>query len=223
MKAGEELSFGLTLIGKAVESLPYIVYAASEMAHRGLGVERARFELKEVVEVEEGAVIYTRESQRISAKATAARSLSEMIKKRLESLNESSDLNSVRLRFVTPTRIRVADDLQAEIDFGLLARSLLRRVSMLAVVHGSGKLELDYRGLIGRAVEVETVASDLEWEDWERYSNRQQTKMKLGGFTGEVGYAGSAIREFLPLIVAGEILRVGASTSFGLGRFEVAV
>ena len=92
---------------------------------------------------------------------------------------------------------------------------------MLAAVHGRARLELDYRGLIDRAGKVETHSSALRWSDWERYSNRQQTKMNLGGFTGEVEYTGKVIEEFLPLVAAGELLRVGAGTSFGLGRYEI--
>jgi CRISPR/Cas system endoribonuclease Cas6 (RAMP superfamily) len=74
--------------------------------------------------------------------------------------------------------------------------------------------------MIERAAQVETDSASLRWCDWERYSNRQQTKMKLGGFLGATAYSG-AIEEFLPLVAAGEILHVGGSTSFGLGRYEI--
>ena len=112
-------------------------------------------------------------------------------------------------------------DLQAGLSFELLARNLLRRISMLAAVHGSEPMNLDYRGLIERAATIETHSSELNWWDWERYSNRQKTKMKLGGFAGEVVYEGKDIEGFLPLIAAGEILHVGAGTSFGLGKYEI--
>ncbi|MCI0486718.1 MAG: CRISPR system precrRNA processing endoribonuclease RAMP protein Cas6, partial [Blastocatellia bacterium] len=78
------------------------------------------------------------------------------------------------------------------------------------------------RALIERAATIGTGSSELLWWDWERYSNRQKTKMKLGGFAGEVEYNGEAIADFLPLIAAGEILHVGAGTSFGLGKYEIA-
>jgi hypothetical protein len=129
--------------------------------------------------------------------------------------------SGVRLRFVTPARIKVGGDLQTDLSFELLVRNLLRRTSTLAAVHGSGPMELDYRGLIDRAASVKTRKSRLVWWDLDRYSNRQQTKMKLGGFIGEIDYEGEAIEEFLPLLIAGELLHVGAGTSFGLGRFEI--
>lgn len=112
-------------------------------------------------------------------------------------------------------------DLQTDLSFDLLVRNLLRRVSMLAAVPGSGAMGLDYRGLIKRAESVATVKSSLHWWDLERYTNRQNGKLRVGGMIGEVEYEGEAIREFLPLIIAGELLHVGTGTSFGLGKFVV--
>ncbi len=220
--AGEEITFGLTLMGRAVEMLPYVIYAVSEMARGGLGVDRARFELSEVAEIESdgsATTIYSGQSQRITVCNTAGQNLGQLVRTRLDQLPPQDRL---RLRFITPTRIRVAGDLQVGLSFELLVRNLLRRVSMLAAVHGEQALELDYRAIVGRAAEVRTSATALRWWDWERYSNRQQTKMKLGGFVGEIEYAGEMVNEFLPLIAAGEILHVGNGTSFGLGRYRIA-
>ncbi|MFL6213004.1 MAG: CRISPR system precrRNA processing endoribonuclease RAMP protein Cas6 [Blastocatellia bacterium] len=93
--------------------------------------------------------------------------------------------------------------------------------TILAAVHGSVRLDVNYRGLIDRASSVRTRASGLHWRDWKRYSNRQRVKMNMGGFLGRIEYAGEVIQEFIPLIIAGKILHVGTGTSFGLGRYEV--
>jgi hypothetical protein len=69
LPAGGELNFALLLIGRAVEHLPYVVYAMSRLARHGLGVARARFELGNVAALDEhGAarVIYTGESARLA-------------------------------------------------------------------------------------------------------------------------------------------------------------
>jgi hypothetical protein len=208
------------LLGRAVECLPYVVFAAGEMARRGLGVARARFELAEVLALDECRAerpIYSAGAQRLAANG-AVKSLRDFVRARLAQL---PDTDTLKLRFLTPARIRVEGDLQTGLSFELLARNLLRRVSLLAAVHGCAPIELDFRALIALARNVETRASALRWQDWERYSNRQQTKMKLGGFVGQVEYAGEAVREFLPLVVAGELLHVGAGTSFGMGRYEI--
>lgn len=223
---GGGLVFGLLLMGRAVEYSTDVVHAVSDMARCGLGVERARFELTEVATIDEGGhrkPIYSGESQHIIVPNSAIMRLSDLVSQRLDQLATTSEFSAdrLRLKFLTPARIRVEGDLQVGMSFELLVRNLLRRVSMLAAVHGRARLELDYRGLIDRAGKVETHSSALRWSDWERYSNRQHTKMSLGGFTGEVAYAGKAIEEFLPLIAAGEILHVGAGTSFGLGKYGI--
>jgi CRISPR/Cas system endoribonuclease Cas6 (RAMP superfamily) len=56
--------------------------------------------------------------------------------------------------------------------------------------------------------------------DWERYSSRQEQRINMGGFVGEITFEGD-LRPFMPLIEAGEVLHVGKGTAFGLGRYEV--
>jgi CRISPR/Cas system endoribonuclease Cas6 (RAMP superfamily) len=74
---------------------------------------------------------------------------------------------------------------------------------------------------VDRARTVETVASHLRWIDWERYSNRQQTRMRLGGFVGQVTYRGD-FTEFFPYLLLGTYTHVGKGATFGLGGYRVA-
>ena len=171
----------------------------------------------------ERETIYTGGNKRSLVPINAVTRLSDLLKVHLRGLEQAGvkPVDMVKLRFTTPTRIRVEGDLQASLNFELLIRNLLRRVSMLMAVHGQSQLDLDYKELIARAAHVRIGAASLRWPDWQRYSNRQETPMKLGGFIGEIEYTGESITEFLPLIVAGEILHVGAGTSFGLGKYEI--
>ncbi|HKQ08167.1 MAG TPA: CRISPR system precrRNA processing endoribonuclease RAMP protein Cas6 [Blastocatellia bacterium] len=224
--AGDELRFRLTLMGRATDYLSYVIYAVSEMARRGLGYERAGFALGSVAVLDEFGeleTIYTASDRRSLVPIDAVSNLSDLLEARLQELERDGSRpgDRVKLRFTTPTRIRVEGDLQTSLSFELLIRNLLRRVSMLIAVHGESRLDLDYKGLIARAASVRIHQASLSWHDWQRYSNRQETKMKLGGFIGDIEYRGEAIAEFLPLLVAGEILHVGTGTSFGLGKYEM--
>jgi hypothetical protein len=228
LRPGDPISFDLVLLGRAIDYMPYIVYAVSEMARRGLGANRTRFELDGVTMLGLSAErpIYSGRTQRISTPPDARLPLSDLIRARLQigsSHTQHSALSAHHclLRFHTPARIRIEGNAQFSLSFDLLIRSLLRRLSLLAEVHGRGPLDLDYRGLIERAAQVRTRQSRLRWWDFERYSNRQRCKMKLGGFVGEIEYEGEAISEFLPLIAAGEILHVGSNTTFGLGLYDI--
>jgi hypothetical protein len=226
LKRGDELTFGLLLIGRATEYMPYVVYAVSEMGRRGLGMQRGRFELTEVAVIDRSStsrVLYSGHSQRITVPDGATTKLSDLINSRLTQLQENSGSveGQIHLRFLTPTRIRVEGDLQVTLTFDLLVRNLLRRVSMLTLIHGKASLELGYREIIELASSIKTISSLLRWWDWERYSNRQRTTMSLGGFVGEINYEADSIQHFLPLLVAGEMLHIGAGTTFGLGRYEI--
>ena len=44
--------------------------------------------------------------------------------------------------------------------------------------------------------------------------------MKLGGFVGQVTYAGD-LEPFLPLLRLGTLVHIGKGTTFGLGKYEV--
>ncbi len=61
---------------------------------------------------------------------------------------------------------------------------------------------------------VKVSAGSLRWHEWERYSARQNTRMKMGGFVGEITFEGD-IEPFMDLIMAGEVLHVGKGTGFG--------
>jgi hypothetical protein len=220
LAAGDEIIFDLMLIGRAIDYLPYVVFTVSEMAHTGLGVKRARFELSSVEALtlaEPTEIIYTKESGRIAQHSSVA-SLTEMVTLRLRELPRRDALD---LKFLSPTRIRIDGEPQARLDFYLLIRNLLRRVSLLNAVHGDTIFAPDYTSLLTKAAQITTQAQGFRWWDWDRYSNRQRTKIKMGGFIGPVRYAGESLEDFMPLVVAGELLGIGAGTSFGLGKYQI--
>ncbi len=224
---GERLTFGLTLIGRAIAYLPYVIYALDQAGQKGIGQRRGRFALESVfwpAAEGENRLIYNGAEKRLIP-GPFGLSADEFVRRRLAGLEIlKRHACCLRVVFLTPLRLRVQRDLQDCISFELLMRSLLRRLWHLSVVHGEGELRLDHRALIERATSVRVVRSDLHWLDWERYSHRQRTKMKLGGLVGEVEYGftnAAEMAEFLPLLILGEFLHVGTSTTFGLGKYEI--
>lgn len=108
------------------------------------------------------------------------------------------------------------------LEFHVLLRAALRRISGL-YFWATGRLpELDYSGLLARAQAVTQVQNSLRWFDYSRYSTTQCTEMKLGGLVGEAVYHGD-LTELYPFIKAGEVLAIGKSTAFGFGRYKVSV
>jgi len=135
-----------------------------------------------------------------------------------DTLSANSHLFSVR--YLTPTRITFDHQLHTYPEFHVVIRNLLRRLSNLAYFHCGQELKLDFRAIIEAAKQVETRDGQVQWRDWERYSARQDTKMKMGGFVGKADYRGP-LPEFLPLLRLGEKTHVGKATGFGLGKYEL--
>jgi hypothetical protein len=221
LAAGDELRFALTLIGPAIEELPYIIYAVSLMAQHGFGAQRTPFALLEVSAVDRTPArrkIYTPEMASIMPH-DVRRNLSELVKDRLAQLEMKDTL---RLLFLTPTRIRVQRGVQERLPFEQLVKSLSLRLTMLAQAYGANSLDYDYQALLTHARTATTRTENLWQQELKRYSNRQEKKIEQDGFMGEAVFTGTAISELLPLLAAGEFLHVGSSTAFGLGRYHIA-
>jgi CRISPR-associated endoribonuclease Cas6 len=226
-EAGEDLSFGLTLIGRAAEFLPYFIYAFDELGRIGIGKGRGKYELREIFEenclnhegrsnqeADDGRSIYRWDSK-VLAKPDGPVLWSNLL------TDSPPSPGLMRLCFMTPARIKYDGRLTKDLEFHVLFRNLLRRISLLSYFHCNHKLnDHDFKDMIGKAKEVKTVKKVLYWDDWQRYSSRQETRLNMGGFLGEITYEGN-FEPFWPYVRLGEYMHVGKGSSFGLGRYGV--
>jgi len=124
------------------------------------------------------------------------------------------------LTLLTPLRLKQGGSLTEQFNFELLIRAILRRITYLNQYFGDQEIELDYKQLIDQAKEIKTRARNIAWRDWERYSSRQDTRMKLGGIVGDIEFAGD-ITPFWPFLLMGQEIHIGKNTTFGLGKYRV--
>lgn len=214
-KPDEKISFVLTLIGRAIDYYPYFIYTFDELGRIGIGKGRGKFELHEVTTSEE--CVYTSENKKL----TAVKPVELSFALPDDDSSRTSDNETLKLTFLTPTRISFNSHLAVDLEFHILIRTLIRRIALLYYFHCGGETtQWDFKGIIEMAKQIRVTDSALRWYDWERYSARQDTRMKMGGFLGEITFEGN-IEPFMPLIKAGEILHVGKGTSFGLGKYEI--
>lgn len=94
------------------------------------------------------------------------------------------------------------------------------REMRLALFHCGVRLDLDFVDLIERAKAVRLIEDRARWEDWVRYSSRQDRRMTLGGLVGEAVYEGP-LDGLWPFLVFGQWTHVGKNATFGLGRYEI--
>ncbi|MDD3654370.1 MAG: CRISPR system precrRNA processing endoribonuclease RAMP protein Cas6 [Desulfotomaculaceae bacterium] len=219
---GEKLHFNLILIGKAIGYLPYFIVAFRELGEMGIGRLRKKFRLAAIRAVHPvscaSEIIYRAEDQLVRNVELTWQSDIEKVAS--ADIPEVPAIRKIRLEFQTMTRLKFEEKFVRRVEFHMLVRNLLRRLSSLAYFHHGWEPDLDFTGLIRRAAAVRLVQDRTRWVDWERYSSRQDTKMNLGGIVGRVEYEGE-LGEFIPLLRLGELVHVGKGAVFGMGKIEI--
>ena len=218
-EAGQTLKFRLILIGKGISYLLYFINTFQCGGEKfGLGLNRGRYELTAIHSIfgRHRVCIYDARSQPLQ--------LTYRIMHFEDIINVSSisSTDHVRLRFLTPTRLKLRGHLISHRNFNFhhLFCCLLRRISDISFIHCDEKLPRHYGDLIDEATKIKTQ-SELNWTDnWQHYSRDKKMRMKFGGLVGQVNFEGN-LGEFLPFLKLGELLHVGKSTAFGNGKYVI--
>lgn len=215
----DSLIFNLNLIGKAVDYLPYFIFTFKELGEKGLGKGRKKYNLDRIETISDHSdfslkTIYNGKDDTL-INFGEPQTLDSLLKTR-----SWNNINQITLAFLTPTRIRLDDKFIIDPEFQHIIRALLHRISALSYFHCGEELKVDFRGLIKKSEDIEKVHSDVQWKDIERYSMRQNIRMKMGGFVGKATYKGD-LKEFLPFLFLGEHIHIGKSCTFGLGKYRI--
>lgn len=210
-EAGETFSFSVVLIGQAIYHLALVIYSLKrafsfEVAHGSAQL----MTVKHCSQFGDKTIVYGGEFSEIQDHSAS-----------LDFDSLLSNDHSVALRFITPLRLQ-------ENGVGLspqritaqnLLMTLTRRVSLLMELQAKHNLDLPFSEIKASLDEVE-ISKQLHWQDWIRYSNRQQQKMHLGGVLGDI-----VINDLHPLmhllLAVGQYTHVGKNAVFGLGRYIV--
>lgn len=217
LQTDESLVFDLLLFGKAISYLPYFVISYRQLGSKGgLGRRHVRFVLDEVTDETPGYIpqtLYAQASGSINLQPHAAplNTLLPML---------PTTASNVRLLLQTPLRLKVQSKITHTPTFQDLWAALLRRLAQLVLVHGTGQWNVDEPPLFAAAATVQTTNSKLHTEPWERFSQRQQQTIQMGGVVGEITFGGD-IHPFLPLLWAGQYLHLGRGATFGNGQYSV--
>ena len=134
-----------------------------------------------------------------------------------------SDHGALRLRFVTPLRLkrdgrhvgpqafRPADVLMA----------LVRRTGALDRLQEGARMALDPRACRSAAEALGWRHLDVRWQDTVRRSSRQDAVLRMGGLVGEAVLDARPVRAFRPVLAAAPWIGVGAGVTMGLGQVRI--
>lgn len=212
--AGEELSFGMVLVGRALDQLPLIVYALQRALRHGLGEERARGELQDIVWEcgERAESVWDAAGGRVRAHEPSL------------DVPAFDDCTSACLRITTPLRLQ--DNGRPlrphELSPRKLATALVRRVALLFELHADRPALGAQAPQLARHAETLADERALTWYDWSRYSSRQRQAMTLGGVLGTWTLRGE-VAPLLPWLWLGQWLHAGKNATMGMGGYRLVL
>lgn len=215
--AGEELQFDVLLMGNSIEYLPYFIVAFEKLGEMGIGKGRRKYNIKEIAAVNplttQEEIIYTSEIPLVK-NIDLSVSGKDVLKNTLKNISQ------IELKLITPLRLKYQRQMVNNLQFHILMRNILRRVSSILYFHHDKELELDYAAVIEEAEKVDKVEDNTTWVDWERFSRRQDMKLRMGGLVGKVKFQGE-LDKFYPYLKLAELIHAGKGTVFGLGKFQI--
>ncbi len=215
-RPGDTFEVDMILIGRALSLLPRVICAFESFGSRGIGAGLGKFRLEAV------STGYDRDWRSIYSPEEGILSQTTFGMTAVEIMGgpEPSKVNEISVEILTPLRMKSGGSLSDALTFSSLITSLLRRTHLLDHWHCGGRLTFDHKAVIKLSREVTTLHQDLRWLDWERYSFRQDAKLKMGGLVGSIRFQGP-LTSFIPYLRLGEAIHIGKGTAFGLGMLVV--
>lgn len=212
-EAGEDYVLGMVLVGRAIPFLGYAVRALENAAEHGVSTREYRFRLRMVSQESptgSGAWLpILGGERRLQAFPPAAAAI-------------PARPSRVRIRLLSPLRLRKQGVyVHDEATLGEFAASLVRRLLLMLRFHGSGAVDADLGALFHAARAWQPESASLRWHDWTRYSNRQQTRMQMGGVMGHMVVSTDQVPDLWPWLWIGQYTHAGKAASMGLGCYRL--
>ena len=222
---GDQMMLQMTLVGKAIECLPFAVCGLRQFSQARFGPSNECLMLDSIIDGADSespveTLIYNGKTDTYIGPGSVC-DLNRIVGDTYKNLDTANTTSNIHIRFLTPLRFMENNRLGATLDFKIFMARILDRIELLSV-HSPLTEPIDKNAILDAAAQVKTEKSGLQWHDWERYSSRQNNRMKFGGYLGDIVFSGNLI-PFLPYIKMGEFLHMGKQTTFGLGKYRVMV
>lgn len=201
---GSQMRLEITLLGDAMLHTYRFIKAIEYLGKQGIGTGRGRFNVVDVV---------TKPPLDFQQMFT----------------NHKTGGDTCRIELLTPLKIKTKEEgiHFSKLPFQTFIRLLLKRIINLNNIYYNGG---NYgRSLIKEALgdlvllsESITAMTPAKWQDFTRYSSRQDKLLKIGGLRGFIMISGN-ISTFYPFLRIGETVGVGQHTTSGFGRYKIII
>jgi hypothetical protein len=224
--AGQVMSFGISLVGKAQNMLPYIARAVQKMGGIGVGRGRGRFTLVAIDEVHplldtERGLMDGRTVKRPTLQITPAV---------VQDVADGLPKHAVTLELLTPMRLTANESLVKQIDPAIFMQRLIERCQNLAEHYAELPAEvvrptrLDWvaaqTALLEAANGLRVGYDETVWTEAFSGSRRTGRMSPISGMVGRIRWEGE-VTPVLPWLLWGATLHVGKNAVKGSGYYRV--
>lgn len=211
--AGDELDLGLTLVGRANERLPLVVAAMDAAGSAGLGAERARLRLSDVLQ--QTAAPAPDAWQPLFADGRL-RPAAAPIMPATPPLPAT-----VRLCFTSPYKASGKAAGGDGIDVARLLMAIVRRISLLQYFYTGRQLDAPFADLKAMAEGARIADAQLAPRRSARWAARRGTRVDTSGLIGHIDLCLEGIEPLWPYLHLGQWLNVGKNASMGFGNYRL--
>ena len=193
--SGEKLQFSLVLFGRLIDQLPLIAFAFKRAFEYNVG--RGKAHLLDISAFNENAEKF--EPILVNG---------NIIEHHKSVKFPECFTNNAEIEISTPLRLQENSKPlnEKEINVERFFISLAKRIALLSEFHFK-PFDLDFESLKNQIAQIEDKKY-LKWQDWTRYSSRQDQKMKLGGVVGKWQFKNLSL-ELSKLLYIGQWLHCG--------------
>ncbi len=191
--------FSFYIFNEACNNLPYIISAFHKMlTETGLGVDRITYRNFDIYVND----INCFENGKLN-----------IPKEYIKTFKVTRSLSEFSIKFITPLRMKKNNcfirDESLEIE-DILYSIYQRERQLNGLEHERKQFSLG----------IQTGKKIISYKELTRYSNQQNSKMKIGGVMGEM-IVSNVDEESYRLLKLGELIGVGKQTVFGLGKIKL--
>lgn len=215
VEAGETVPLEILFLGEGLKQIPLFVQVLNHLGTQGFFQGKGRYAVHRIA-----AVNASEQPQDLWHAGDDLYQIAPAVsnvKWWLESCR--APLSTVRLTFLTPTRLLSDGKPLFDPTFDQLFPFILRRVTSMLYAHCWLELVNDPAHLLECARTTTADLHNLHWEDWRTLSGRQD----LGGILGSVTVEGPDLNELLWVLYLGALFQVGKGATYGAGYYQIAI